>query len=163
VACDAPWQHHGWVEHTQILLDSFQHWLGRDLIARRGSPLQQAEALFVAPFVVVSHGTQDDPILNYGNQQALELWEMDIATLRATPSRKTAEPMHRDERAELLRRTARDGYVDDYQGVRISSSGRRFLIRQAIVWNLQDEQGRPVGQAATFADCQPYFEKSTNP
>ena len=67
-----------------------------------------------------------------------------------TPSRLTAEPMHRDERARLLERTCRDGYVDDYSGIRISQSGRRFRVEQAIVWNLVDAAGHLRGQALTF-------------
>jgi MEKHLA domain len=141
-----------WINHTQILLDSFRHWLDRDLIARSGTPDEQAQSLFNAPFVVVSHGTEADPILNYGNNRALALWEMDVATFLRTPSRQTAEPVHRDERARLLERTTRDGYVDDYRGIRISRTGRRFEIEQAIVWNLLDGAGRHVGQAATFAE-----------
>jgi hypothetical protein len=58
--------------------------------------------------------------------------------------------MHRDERARLLERTRRDGYVDDYAGIRVSQSGRRFRIEQAIVWNLIDAAGQLRGQAATF-------------
>lgn len=141
---------HGWILYTQVLLDSFRSRLGYDLLPRTGTPVEQAQALFEAPFVVVAHGTQPDPILNYGNRAALTLWELDLATLLATPSRLTAEPVHRDERARLLERTRRDGYVDDYRGIRISRSGRRFLIEQAIVWNLSDAAGAPVGQAATF-------------
>lgn len=136
--------------HVQLLLDSFARLLGRELISRQGSAEAQAERLFQAPFVVVSHGTEADPILNYGNAAALALWEMDLATLTRTPSRLTAEPVHRDERARLLERTRRDGYVDDYAGIRISSTGRRFRIEQAIVWNLVDAAGMHRGQAATF-------------
>jgi hypothetical protein len=136
--------------HVQLLLDSFARLLGRELISRQGSAEAQAERLFQAPFVVVSHGTETDPILNYGNAAALALWEMDLATLTRTPSRLTAEPVHRDERARLLERTRRDGYVDDYAGIRISSTGRRFRIEQAIVWNLVDAAGIHRGQAATF-------------
>jgi hypothetical protein len=58
--------------------------------------------------------------------------------------------VHRDERARLLERTLRDGYVDDYAGIRISSTGKRFRIEQAIVWNLVDAAGIRHGQAATF-------------
>lgn len=141
-----------WIEHTQILLDSYRHWVGRDLLPRLGTPEQQAIGLFRAPFVVVSHGVQADPILNYGNQAALSLWEMSLETLIRTPSRLTAEPMHRDERARLLDRTSQNGYVDDYQGIRISSSGRRFRIDKATVWNLQNMNGERVGQAATFSE-----------
>jgi hypothetical protein len=106
--------------------------------------------LFDAPFVVVSHGTQADPVLNYGNRLALDLWETDLPTLTQMPSRLTAEPVHRDERARLMARALRDGFVDDYQGVRISLTGRRFRIEQAIIWNLTTLNGIPAGQAATF-------------
>jgi len=149
---DAPWRDHNWIAHTQIMLDSFRHYVGRDLIARTGQPDDDARAIFEATFVVVSHGTQDDPILNYGNQTALTLWEMDIPTLTSMPSRLTAEPMHRDERAHLMTRAARDGFVDDYRGIRITSLGKRFLIEQAIIWNLIDVHGQRIGQAATFSE-----------
>ena len=49
----------------------------------------------------------------------------------------------------MLRRVTADGYVDDYRGVRISSSGRRFEVRDAYVWNVYDGETR-VGQAALF-------------
>ena len=146
------WQEDNWIEHTQILLNSYRRFVGEELLARDGSDEDQSRALFEAPSVVVSHGTQADPILTYGNQVALDLWEMELETLLATPSRMTAEPLHRDERARLLERTSRDGFVDDYQGIRIASTGRRFLIEKAIVWNLVNVQGDRVGQAATFSD-----------
>lgn len=136
--------------HAQLLLDSFARLLDRELIDRRGSAAEQAERLFQAPFVVVSHGTEADPVLNYGNAAALALWEMAWDELTRTPSRLTAEPVHRDERARLLARTREHGYVDDYSGIRISKTGRRFRIEQAIVWNLTDAAGLHHGQAATF-------------
>lgn len=144
----------GWVEHTQILLNSFRKFVGRELIDRTGTAEEQAQRLFEAPFVVVSHGTEADPILNYGNRTALDLWEIDVAALLRMPSRLTAEPVHRDERARLLERTLRDGFVDDYRGIRISATGRRFLIERAIVWNLVNAGGERVGQAATFDNWQ---------
>jgi len=147
-----PWRQPAIREHTQLLLNSFQRWLGRDLVKRAQSTETQAEMLFTAPCVVVSHGVQEDPILNYGNQAALQLWEMDFDTLTSIPSRLTAEPMHRDERAQLLARTTANGFVDDYSGIRISSTGKRFLIRQAIVWNLLSEADEYLGQAAMFSD-----------
>jgi len=146
-----PWLLHGWVAHTQILLDSYRHWVGTELLPRPGSVEEQAAALFEAPFVVVSHGVEADPILNYGNRAALMLWRISIDQLRQTPSRLTAEPVHRDERARLLERTTRQGFVDDYQGVRVATNGQRFLIRQATVWNLRSPSGDHVGQAATFS------------
>ena len=131
-----------WIERTGRLLDSYRHWLGHELIDRAGDAAAQSERLFEAPFVVVAHGEQADPIFNYANRLALQLWEMDLATLLVTPSRLTAEPVHRQERERLLERTARQGFVDDYQGIRISSTGRRFRIQRAIVWNVLDITGR---------------------
>ncbi|MCA9056486.1 MAG: MEKHLA domain-containing protein [Planctomycetaceae bacterium] len=148
----SPWTSPEWVLRTQVLLDSYARWLGRELIDRSGTPVEQSERLYTAPFVVVAHGTEADPILNYANRVALTLWETDLDTLLALPSRKTAEPMHRDERARMLQRTRECGYIDDYQGIRISTTGRRFLIRQAIVWNLVDVAGANAGQAATFSE-----------
>lgn len=136
---------------SQLLLDSFRRWTGRDLLIRTGTPDAQAQALFAAPFVVVSHDTQADPHLNYGNQQALDLWELSWAQLTSTPSRLTAEPMNRDERARMLAVAEKQGYYSGYRGIRISSTGKRFLVEDATVWNVVDGQGIRVGQAATFA------------
>lgn len=143
----------GLFDYVQLLLDSFARRLGRELIDRDGSAAEQAKRLFRAPFVVVSHGTEADPVLNYGNAAALALWEMTWDELTRTPSRLTAEPVHRDERARLLARTREHGFVDDYSGIRISKTGRRFRIEQAIVWNLTDAAGLHRGQAATFDRC----------
>jgi hypothetical protein len=147
---DVPWSSQQQIEHVQLLLDSFARLLGRDLVSRDASAADQARRVFEVPFVVVSHGTEADPVLNYGNATALRLWEMDWTTFVQTPSRLTAEPVHRDERARLLERTRRDGFVDDYAGIRVSRSGRRFRIEQAIIWNLVDAAGMHRGQAATF-------------
>lgn len=55
------------------MLNSFRRFVGRDLIERTGDAAEEAKIVFQARFVVVSHGTQDDPILNYGNKTALAL------------------------------------------------------------------------------------------
>jgi hypothetical protein len=111
-----------------------------------------AEALYQAPFVVLSHGIEPDPIFNYANLTAQRLFEMTWAQMTSMPSRLSAEPVSREERARLLAAVSERGFIDDYCGVRVSSSGRRFLIEQATVWTLTDAQGRPAGQAATFAN-----------
>lgn len=149
-----PWLNKDWISHTQLMLDSFRHCLGYELVSRWNSCEFQAKYLFQAPLVVVSHDTQMDPILNYGNQAALDLWEMNLKDLLVTPSRKTAEPVHRDEREQLMERTRNKGYVDDYHGMRISQTGRRFWIETAIVWNLYTSCDHYAGQAATFCRWQ---------
>lgn len=146
-----PWRDAGVIEHSRLLLESFRRALGRDILQRSGDIRADARALFEAPFVVVSHTNDADPILNYGNRVAMDLWKMDWPTLRRTPSRLTAEPVARAERERMLARAAAQGYVDDYRGVRIASDGRRFFIHEAIVWNLLDAAGDRAGQAATFS------------
>jgi len=145
------WTHPAVVEWTQWLLNSYHHWIGRELLERVGEPDFQAQVLFEAPFIVVSHGREDDPILNYGNQMALDLWEMTWDRLVHTPSRLTAEPVNRAEREWMLEQARRRGYLDTYRGVRISATGRRFLVEDALIWNVVDHQGQGVGQAATFS------------
>ena len=140
-----------WVgPHVAGLVRSFKYWTGRELLPGTPAGPDQSVWLFTASFVLVSHGTEADPILNYGNQAALDLWEMSWEELTRTPSRLTAEAPNREERAHLLARVTRDGFIDDYSGVRISRSGRRFRIDHAIVWNLLTEEGQPAGQAAMF-------------
>ena len=136
--------------HVELLLNSFSSLTGRELLVRNGSREEQTHSLFDAPFVVVSHGQENNPVLNYGNKKALCLWEMTWEEFTQTPSRLTAEPVHRDERARLLGRTREHGFVDDYSGIRISKTGRRFRIEQAIVWNLTTGDGTLMGQAASF-------------
>lgn len=145
------WQQPHVVAWTKLLLDSYRHWLGNELIERNGTFVEQVQRVFECPFVIVSHGIQDDPILNYGNRTALMLWEMDWGQLTATPSRFTAEPLNQEERAEMLRRAESHGYIDDYRGIRISKTGKRFLVENAIVWNVVDAQGVQQGQGATFS------------
>jgi hypothetical protein len=114
-------------------------------------PEDRAEALFIAPFVVVSHGMEPDPILNYGNRMALELWETTWEQFCRTPSRLTAEPVNQAERDRMLVRASAQGLIEDYRGLRISTTGRRFLVEQALVWNIVDSDHRRHGQAATFS------------
>ena len=137
--------------HVLCLARSFKKWTGRELLPGSFSEEELAEKLFSAPFIVVSHGTQADPILNYGNRKALMLWEMSWEEFTQTPSRLTAEAPNREERARLLEIVTRNGFIDDYSGVRISKNGRRFEISRATVWNLISEKGEPCGQAATFS------------
>ena len=147
-----PWLQPELVKHIQHLCYSFQHWTRTPLIPilSNHSSLEIANLLFNANFVVVSHGTQSDPILNYGNQKALDLWKMDWHTFISTPSRYTAEPIERSEREKLLAQAESQGYISNYRGIRIASNGDRFYIDQAIIWNVVDQEGNHWGQAATF-------------
>ena len=149
-----PWFTPTAIAQAALITRSYRHWLARDLLPTNGASGPDvstlAQALFDAPRVVVSHGTQADPVLNYGNRSALALWEMSWEDLTRIPSRLTAEAVAREERARLLDEVTRNGFISNYAGVRISSTGRRFRIFEATVWNLIDTDGRPAGQGASF-------------
>jgi hypothetical protein len=138
--------------HAALIVASHDRLLGRALLPGGGDPVERARALYHAPFVVLAHDHADDPVFFYANLAAQHLFEMDWAGFVHLPSRFSAEPLARDERQRLLDRVARQGYIDDYAGVRISATGRRFRVANAQVWNLGDPEGRVIGQAAAFAD-----------
>ena len=139
--------HHEWL---RLLDSSLRKCSGTAILpAPDASPAQCSTVASSDDLVVVSHDGAEDPVFNYASKAALDLWEMDWETFTSTPSRFSAEPDEREARAELLRRVTEDGYVDDYCGVRISSSGKRFEVRDAYVWNVYDGETR-VGQAALF-------------
>lgn len=141
---------------TRLVLENYRRWKKTDL-APIDDPALAVEALFAAPRVVLaalgSFGT--DHAFCYANARALALFEMTWEQIIGLPSSRSAEPVHREERRRLLDEVAQHGFIDDYSGIRISRTGRRFRIRRATVFNLLDDTGAYVGQAATFADWEP--------
>lgn len=140
-------------QHVQLLADSYVRWTGNSLPSGAAvTAKERARFLYHAPFVVLSHDTAEDPIFNYANLAGQRLFEMSWRDFMVTPSRLSAEPLIRAERLRLFERVAAHGFINDYRGVRISRSGRRFYIDQATVWTLVE--GPPetlAGQAAMFA------------
>jgi len=130
-----------------LIADSFERLLRRPLVPH-GEDM--VTALWEAPCAIVAHGIEADPVFFFGNRVALAAFECDAAGFTTMPSRLSAEEMLRDERQGLLDRVTRDGFIDDYGGLRVSATGRRFRIDDAVVWNLIDAQGARHGQAATF-------------
>jgi hypothetical protein len=135
--------------HIASIAESYLRVAGVPLVAPEAGV---AEALWSAPIAIVAHGTEIDPVFFFGNRTALGLFEMTFEDFTRLPSRFSAEPLAREERARLLDRVTRDGWINDYEGVRISATGKRFRITNAAVWNLADSRGNALGQAAAFAD-----------
>lgn len=139
-----------YTDHARLLCSSFERWTGCQLVPGESTANGLAARLFHAPFVLASHGTENDPMFNFGNAAALNLFEMTWDDFAQTPSRASAEPMIQEERAALLSRVTQNGFIDDYRGVRISATGKRFLIERATVWNLIDGEETYHGQAVRF-------------
>ena len=143
--------------HVLQLLASHQALTGRPLLERASGEGDEdlAARLYDAPFVVLAHGTEPDPLFNYANLAAQSLFERSWEELVGLPSRLSAEAPAREERERLLARVTAHGFIDDYSGIRIAKSGRRFRILRATVWNVADGAGRRIGQAAAFSDWEP--------
>ena len=135
---------------AQLILTSFYDVLGKHLIDPKLTDKERHQTLYQAPFCVVSHDTREDPIFNYGNQAALELFEFNWDDFTTLPSRFSAEPQTQEERGRLLKQVTENGFIDDYKGIRVSSTGKRFFVERAIVWNLLNKKGDYQGQAAVL-------------
>lgn len=138
------------VEHVLDICNSYRQLALNDLFPDIQSHEQFARQLFHAHFALVSHDTASDPVFNYANLKALELFESTWEDFTRLPSRLSAEPIHRANRDRLLAEVSKNGYINRYEGVRVSSTGKRFIIRNAIIWNLFDKNQNYKGQAAWF-------------
>lgn len=138
------------IDHVELLRSSYKHWTHNDLLPPDTHAIDTQGTLFDAPFALLSHGSEADPVFNYGNRLALQLFEMTWDDFTNMPSRYTTDPADREERQRLLDRVSTHGYVDDYSGIRVSKTGLRFRIRDATVWNVIDPHGGYHGQAAVI-------------
>ncbi len=134
--------------HAGLLLRSYRHWTGEPLAPE--ATADPARWLYHAPFALLSHGGGADPVFNYANLSAQRLFEYPWEVFVGLPSRLSAEADARTAREALLRQVREKGFADDYQGIRVAASGRRFAIRNVKVWNLLAENGEHRGQAACF-------------
>lgn len=139
-----------YIAHGVMLTDSYKKLLGHDLITVREEGVSDIEMLWNAPFAILSHGVEADPIFNFANRTALELFEMDFNEFIQLESRKSAETVNRQRREQLLTEVSKNGFVTNYSGVRISATGKRFLIKDVTIWNVMDDKARYHGQAAVF-------------
>jgi len=166
--CDGPKPHLAplVIFHALTLIDSYKRVTTRTLLAAGagdGTIGAAPGALFNAPRVVVSHNTAEDPVFNYGNAAALALWGLSWTQFTALPSRKSAadDPSVQADRSAALQAALASGFCDGYTGVRVTSTGRRFRIEDATLWQVRlpsgdglemEDQGKCIGQAATFTD-----------
>lgn len=131
----------------QLLTNSYMRTVGRPLVDGG----QDAAWLYNdAPFAVLAHSTAADPVFVYANRTAQRCFEYGWDEFITIPSHLSAEAPNREERQRLLDAVARNGFIDNYRGMRVAKSGRRFWIEGGIVWELTDERGQRRGQAALF-------------
>ncbi len=97
-----PYNHFEIIAYSNLLAESFLRLTGQPLLPS-GSDL--AQRLYEAPFALVSHGMETDPIFRYANQTAQQLWQMSWDEFVVLPSRLSAEQILQEERDQCLHET----------------------------------------------------------
>jgi hypothetical protein len=138
-------------DHVLIMLENLKRWTAYDLIEEYGLSLDTlGEEVFNGDFYILSHTNAENPILNYGNDRVLQLWEISWEELTNMYSRDTAKSIDRSDRAAMMAAVKANNYVDGYSGVRVSKTGKEFTILDGIIWNLFTDNCNFYGQAALF-------------
>lgn len=130
------------------ILTSYKNYYGEELLD--ASTDDFLKNCFSAPFVLVSHNNEEDPIFKFGNQMGLDLWELTWDDFTKTFSKQTAETELQENRKKSLDEVAKNGFISAYSGIRISSTGKRFRIEDVKIWNVLDDNQQKIGQAASF-------------
>ena len=136
-------------QHVRLLTQSYCALLERPIIDDVDEP--SVQQVCNADFALVSHSTEADPLFNFGNDLALTLFERSFEDFVQLPSRKSSGQTRDEDRIRLLGEVTRNGFIENYSGVRVSASGRKFEISNAVVWNVADEHGIYQGQAAKIS------------
>lgn len=152
-SCPAPINYYN-QEQACLIAESFHMLVGKPLLQEITDSITLAKRLFYSRFALVSHNSNAEPVFNYANQTALALFECTWQEFTILPSRLSAEQENRSQRERLLQEVTEKGFIENYTGIRISKTGRRFEIRNAIVWNLVDADNVFRGQAACFNEWQ---------
>jgi MEKHLA domain len=134
-----------------LLASSYSRLVGAPLVAPVQDRRNAARWLYEeAPYCVLAHNTDPDPIFIYGNKKAQSCFEYTWEELTSLRSRLSAEEDDREERQRLLDLVKRHGFATGYRGLRVAKSGRRFWIENVTVWQLVDRYGVLHGQGAIY-------------
>jgi len=143
------------IARATLILDSHRRLLGRELCARSGDAAEDARRLFHLPLAVLAHDTSPQPLLDWANLAAARAFDATPESLLGRPSADTAPADAIDERRALFDVLARQGFVTGYSGVRVSLTGRRFVIDDVTVLEVTDAAGQPAGHAAVIGATRP--------
>jgi hypothetical protein len=140
------------IKHCKLIEKNYKFWTGKELFEAKLTESELSEKMYHAPFVVLSHGTQADPIYNYVNLKAQELWEFTWDEMIKLPSRRSAGTNETAERLELIREGQEKGITFTEKALRESRSGKKFYIKNVVLFNLLGEGGEYAGQCAIYND-----------
>ena len=127
------------IDHLKLLEQSLKKVTDKKLIVNNLESQDDAKSIYESSTILLSHGNQAEPVFNYANKSAQKLFEMDWAEFTCLPSKYSAEPVNQSARQRLLDEVSEKGFISNYTGVRIAKSGKRFYIKNALVWNVYDQ------------------------
>ncbi|QBQ41334.1 MEKHLA domain-containing protein [Sphingobacterium psychroaquaticum] len=142
------------IEETRILLDlidlSFLRRTGVALPVPPGVPDRYDWLHREAPYSLLSHDTAADPVFTYVNEMALRSFGYGYSEMLSLPSRLSAGPADQAERNRLLAQVRQNGIAFNYEGLRRTKNGNTFQIYDGIIWVVEDQERKVIGQAALF-------------
>jgi PAS domain S-box-containing protein len=134
-----------------LLSGSYLRLLKESLAPADLEPMAAARWLYEeAPFCLLAHNTSPDPRFVYANRAAQTCFGYSWDEMTRLSSRLSAEAPNRAERQHLVEAVTLDGFATGYRGLRIAKSGRRFWIEDVTMWQVTDDAGAVLGQAATY-------------
>lgn len=133
------------------IVESYRRRVGGALISTKGGSGtgDTCNALMAASSVILCHDGAADPCFIFANHAAAAVWRMGVEELVGMPSRLSAPPELRAERAQALAQAATDGVLNGYSGERVAADGSRFMIVDATLWTVDLPNGG-LGQAVLF-------------
>lgn len=137
-------------DYIYLITDSLRKLANIEIVDFSLSIEEQAKQAFNSDYVLLAHNASNEPVFNYANQTALKLFEMSWEEFTNMSSKYSAESDERGKREKFLADVAEKGYSKNYSGIRISKTGRRFEIKNVILWNVYDLENNRIGQAAVF-------------
>jgi MEKHLA domain len=135
-------------QFADLLARTYASVVGTPLVSAGISGEEAANWLYEAPFGLLAHDTSPDPLFVYANLAAQQWFEYSWHEIVGMPSRLSAEGDDRETRRIFMDSVRRQGYADEYRGLRVAKTGRRFWIEETTVWNMISPGAGMVGQAA---------------
>lgn len=145
------------ISHVSLLDRSLKRLTGRGLYERMKVQPSSPKGIYNTVclnerFVLISHGTEANPIYNFGNVAALQAFMRSWHDLMI-PSAESVVLRSQDEtlRNELMQKVTDHGFVEGASGIRVRGDGKFIKLVDAVVWNCYDDDNSTyIGQAAFF-------------
>ena len=103
-------------------------------------------------FAILSHGNQSDPVYNYVNAAGFRVFQWPAALYHRLPSRFSApDGADRQRRAVVIQSATQASnitYIDE--AVRVRYPNATVTLKDAVLWNVYDNDGVRVGQTVLF-------------